>query len=136
MTVQAEAVSGSIDGKKKPKPRMPDPPPKMKITLEVELLHDFGRYDSGHMMLTFADCSTAWMREKPKDGEEPKKAYEVIAAIGGQLQISVDIDKGAQRAWVLRPQALMDAVIAADRLREHELEKLTEIVDGEEREGE
>lgn len=89
------------------RPKFPKKAPMVTVgPLTFELLHDFDRFRSGRMLMKFQDTLADF------HGERSGVVFKgsVGAAIGGTIFVEIN-----GRCWVLRPQALVDAVLAAEK---------------------
>jgi hypothetical protein len=89
------------------KPRLPDEPITIAVgNLTATLDHDFDRFSSGHMRMTFADCEAEVFENV--DGTSTQVGT-VRGCIGSGVAITI-----GRREWFLSAESIWHAVKAAD----------------------
>lgn len=81
-------------------PEMPNEHPKIKLTLEAELDHDFERFSTGHMRLTMERC-------------EVKEGDNLIGHVATVIPAGVVVSIG-KRSYYISAQTLWNAVREAE----------------------
>ncbi len=76
--------------------------------MTFQLLHDFDRFNNGSMLMKIADCNPTF---KGKDADGKAVEGSCGTAIGGLTFVEIN-----GRCWACTPQALVDAVLAAEKV--------------------
>lgn len=86
----------------------PSPAPTLTITgpFTFKLIHDFDRYANGSMLMKISDCMATF-----DDGNG------LTGAVGAAIGATIFVQVGG-RTWTLKPDALVEAVIAAEKALE------------------